>query len=298
MRALMIYGIFREVEEEIYSHNALSITLSTPPMKQRALRMVENSVSTPISKLPEYLAKISYRNPGDDPATKSMFQYVNNTELEFFEWMQTEPDALAAFNSGMSNSCALERSKTGTGYADIYPFELLDTDITSPDEVVLVDVGGGYGHVLDEIKRRHPSMRRKMVLEDLLKTVEAYLPLENVDIVPYNFLTEQQPIRGARAYILRHVLHDWSDHICRKIFQNTIAALVPGKSRILISEVTLPNMNHPVFGALMDIQMMKFGGSGRKERMWRELFESVGLEIVKIWPAVKFDSVMELALKG
>lgn len=40
--------------------------------------------------------------------------------------------------------------------------------------------------------------------------------------------------------------------------------------------------------------MMKYGGMGRKERQWRELLASVGLEIVKIWPPVKNDSVMEV----
>jgi hypothetical protein len=52
------------------------------------------------------------------------------------------------------------------------------------------------------------------------------------------------------------------------------------------------------FRALMDIQMMNYGGGGRKERQWRAIFESVGLEIVKIWPGVKSDSVMELGLKS
>jgi O-methyltransferase domain len=297
MRAIILYGIFKEVEEEVYTHNALSMIFSTPPMKQRSLRIVAQSVSTPISKLPEYLAKTSYRNPGDDPTARSMFQHVNNTDLEFFEWMQTQPDALTAFNTGMSNSCAIERTATGRGYADIYPFHTLEKDLSDPDEIVLVDVGGGYGHVLDEIKKRYPTMKGKMVLEDLAKTVEAHLPLENVDIVTYNFLTEQQPVIGARAYIMRHVLADWPDHICRQILKNTIPALVRGKSRILISETVLPKMNPPVFGSLMDVQMMKFGGSGRKEKMWRELFESVGLEVVKIWPPVKFDSIMELVLK-
>jgi hypothetical protein len=40
--------------------------------------------------------------------------------------------------------------------------------------------------------------------------------------------------------------------------------------------------------------MMRFSGMDRKERQWRELFESVGLEIVKIWPTVKNDRVMEV----
>jgi hypothetical protein len=39
MRALVTYGIFVEVEEEVYEHNALSLKLSKPPLKENALPM-------------------------------------------------------------------------------------------------------------------------------------------------------------------------------------------------------------------------------------------------------------------
>jgi hypothetical protein len=57
-------------------------------------------------------------------------------------------------------------------------------------------------------------------------------------------------------------------------------------------------MNAPVFGALLDINIMRYGGVGQKEKQWRELLGSVGLEIVKIWPPVKNDSVMKAVPKG
>ena len=103
---------------------------------------------------------------------------------------------------------------------------------------------------------------------------------------------------GARTYLLRHILHDWSDHSSRQILENTIPALVEGKSKLLLVEVILPPMNAPVFGSLRDINMMKYAGMGRKERQWRGLLDSVGLEIVKIWPPVKNDSVMEAVPKS
>jgi hypothetical protein len=97
----------------------------------------------------------------------------------------------------------------------------------------------------------------KMVLEDLPETVEAHVPLENVEILPYNFITTEQPVKGARAYLLRHVLHDWPDHSCRHILLNTIPALVEGESRILVVEKILPPLNAPVLSSLLDIQMMQ-----------------------------------------
>jgi hypothetical protein len=37
MRALVVYDIFKEVEEEIYEHSSLSLKLSTPPLRDSAL---------------------------------------------------------------------------------------------------------------------------------------------------------------------------------------------------------------------------------------------------------------------
>lgn len=99
--------------------------------------------------------------------------------------------------------------------------------------------------------------------------------------------------------MLRHVLHDWPDHACKKILQNTIPALVKGKSKIMVVEVILssPDPDELVFGSLMDFQMMKYGGMGRKERQWRALIESAGLKVVKIWPAIRHDRIIEAVPK-
>lgn len=96
---------------------------------------------------------------------------------------------------------------------------------------------------------------------------------------------------------MRHILHDWSDHAAREILKNTIPALVRGKSKILLIEGIISSTDAAVFPALMDVNMMKYGGMGRKVRQWRELLNSVGLEITKIHPPLKSDSYMEVIPK-
>jgi demethylsterigmatocystin 6-O-methyltransferase len=193
MRALAAFGIFTEVEEEVYEHNAFSTKLSTPPISQSAFPMAVRIRG--MTQLPEYLAHISYRNPGADPSDKTLFQWSNNTDLEFFQWMQTQPKQLAAFNASMAKSVATEHASTDKGFADMYPFERELVDV-STDQVALVDVGGGYGQVLQDIREHLPGLRGKMVLEDLPETVKAAPPIENVEVVPYNFFTQQQPVKG------------------------------------------------------------------------------------------------------
>jgi hypothetical protein len=150
-----------------------------------------------ISKLPPYLDRISYRNPGFHDSDVTLFQYDNNTPLTFFESLQANPDAHAAFDKFMSNSTKIERSGENLGFASIYDFEgQLAPLVQSDEDVVLVDVGGGLGHVLAEVKRHLPGLRGKMILQDLPETVQrAELP-EGIEKMGYNFFEGEQPVRG------------------------------------------------------------------------------------------------------
>lgn len=87
---------------------------------------------------------------------------------------------------------------------------------------------------------------------------------------------------GASVYFFCHIFHDWPDETCRQILANTIAALTPNYSRIVIVDQILQDNSAPAFSALMDLSMMTFGGMERTRRQWRELLERVGLTITRI----------------
>lgn len=58
----------------------------------------------------------------------------------------------------------------------------------------------------------------------------------------------------------------------------------PGYSKLILNEIVLPDKRAPLQMALWDMQMMVvLGGRERTERAWRQLLESVGLEVVGIW---------------
>jgi hypothetical protein len=211
--------------------------------------------------------------------------------------MQSTPKQLAHFQKTMAAALAVERQWHKDGFASIFPFADLSQGATS-SSIILVEVGGGHGHVVRELRATLPTFQGRMIVEDLPAVVAGAPPQDEVAYVPYNFLTEKQPIEGARAYLFRHVLLDWSDSDCRKILLNTIPALKQHHSRILIAESILPAMNPTPYKAMIDVQMIRFEGRGRKERQWKELFQSVGLELIQIWPGNGYDSIMELRLEG
>lgn len=89
---------------------------------------------------------------------------------------------------------------------------------------------------------------------------------------------------GARAYLIRQVLHDWPDKVCVVILKHLAAALSRGYSKILISEFVVPATGASGFVSGCDLMMMGLGGGmERTETQWQGLLNSAGLSIERIW---------------
>lgn len=56
--------------------------------------------------------------------------------------------------------------------------------------------------------------------------------------MPHDFL-EVQPVHGADVYLLRWILHDWSDKYAIQILRNLTPALKKG-ARVVVNDVCLP----------------------------------------------------------
>ncbi|KAA6408147.1 MAG: O-methyltransferase [Lasallia pustulata] len=262
------------------------------------------------AKLPEYLHSVGYQNPEDPVA--SPFAYTFGAPV--FEWIKRNPAEQAVFNAYMA-----ARRKGRPSWFDIFPVE----DSLGPewpggnaDAVLLVDVGGNCGHDLIKFKERCPQISGRLILEDLPQVVaDLHLKHEGIELMAYDFCTPQ-PVKGrlvsaclpqqtdlcylgARFYYFRAIFHDWPDHTCRKILENTIPAMAKGHSKLIISEFVLPNTGAPLLPCLLDIQMMGLqAGRERTEKEWRALLDSVGLAIAKIWTIEPgTESVIEAELK-
>lgn len=110
---------------------------------------------------------------------------------------------------------------------------------------------------------------------------------------------QPQPIKGARAYYLRSVLHDWPDHKALEILAQLRAAMTPGYSRILLNEYVAKN-EHPDWRPLsLDMLMMtQVCAHERSEREWEQLLGRAGLTIVGIYTKHEStESVIEVILE-
>ena len=62
---------------------------------------------------------------------------------------------------------------------------------------------------------------------------------------------------GGDAYLLSHIIHDWSEEKCLTILRNCRRAMRPD-GRILIVETVLPEGDTPHQGKLQDLVMLVF----------------------------------------
>lgn len=103
---------------------------------------------------------------------------------------------------------------------------------------------------------------------------------------------------GAHAYFLHQILHDYSDDTCCKILQQIKPAMQPGRSKILINELVLPNQGAHWITTGLDWGLLTcLAARERTEKEFRDLIASVGLVVQGIWKHPQgYDSVIELIL--
>lgn len=291
MRVLVANGVFSEPMAGCYARTLVTQCFVKPTFSTFMLGTASR-VWEDMKILPDYLASLQFRDPGELKTDPSLSQYWNNTTLDYWEWLEKNPVQMDAYNKTMERSIEVTRSHGSGSFASMYPFaEELGREL-APEDAVLVDVGGGRGQALEDVRRHAPNLTGRMVLEDRAETLKDHICGVGVECLPHNFF-QPQPIKGALAYLFRHVLHDWPDQLAREILLQTVPALVKGKSRILIAERVLPNLGCSQLDATWDLIMMRHSGKERTESQWHDLLGSAGLRISQIWPCEGEEMIIE-----
>ncbi|KAF4495588.1 O-methyltransferase B [Fusarium agapanthi] len=248
----------------------------------------------------DYLvSKGKYEEP-QDPLYNPYTAYWKQEGTPVWSIMMQNPERFQAFQTGMAG---IDVAIPVTGHFD---FSTLKNDSpgTGNTTIELVDVGGGEGTVLNKILEAHPELSpRSCMLQERPEVIQLAkskktLP-DDVQLVEHDFMTEQ-PVKGAKAYFMRMILHDYADAVGIQILTRLAEAMKP-YSRVLICEMVLaPRVGEADFAsAVLDQAVMTMGGKERTEAGFQKMFEASGLELVKTWrvPGVPGGCV-EARLKG
>lgn len=142
-----------------------------------------------MSKLPEYIEHIGRRNPQD--TENALFQYAHQTKLTMFEYLKTQPKQLSVFSKYMAASAQIQES----GLHAILSSLFASSQYLHRESVLLVDVGGGRGQVLRELRKQRPDLQGRMIVQDLPQEVQDVQYTDGVEAMPFDFFMPQ-PIKG------------------------------------------------------------------------------------------------------
>jgi hypothetical protein len=202
---------------------------------------------------------------------------------DVFDLLAERPGQLATFQAAMTSGSTL----AGDAITQAYDFGGIKR---------LADVGGGHGALLASILRRNPNMQgvlfdRPEIVADVLK--DRFAGCEGRVAVEAGSFFERVP-DGCDAYLMKHIIHDWSDEHCRTIL-TLMREKLPKDGRVLVCEMVVTDEPGPTPAKLLDIEMlvMTVGGKERTPDEFRELFASCGLKLNRIVPTGRPIAVIE-----
>ena len=122
----------------------------------------------------------------------------------------------------------------------------------------ICDVGGGQGHLLCNILVKHPQLKGSVLeLENVIDNKDLlWAPKTGVqDRCTYVAGNMFDEVPKADAYIMKMILHDWSDDECVKILSK-IHDSSSNEGTVFVAEHMVPGPQEPHFSKLFDIHMM------------------------------------------
>lgn len=278
LRALAAEGVFVEVSPFVFGHTTMSQFLRRDHPRSRCPAILflgaENAVRP--------WAALEYSVRTGKPA----FDHVYG--MSKWEYGQQHPEEGALFDRMLAET----RADRWEGLVGAWDFSR---------SKVVVDVGGGYGHVLVRLLQHVPSLHG--ILYDLPHvTGHAERLAEDAGVrerckVEGGSFFERVPTGD--TYLLSDVLHDWPDAECRSILAACRAGMAPD-ARLLILEALLVPCDTPKHVVMMDFTMLVEFGGGRQRTIdeHRELLASAELEIERVVPTSKDMSVIVAAPRG
>jgi O-methyltransferase domain len=263
MRMLASVGVFREAGRKFALTPVGELLRSDQKNSARYRAMLRGDEWTTRA----YEHFVDCVRTGGDGVTKA---YGKN----MFQVLAERPDQADTFHRAMTDSSAI----SGPAILDTYDFSGIGK---------LADVGGGHGSMLASLLRQYPHMQG--VLYDLPQVVDTvpasqFAGCEGRILIESGSFFARVP-QNCDAYLLKHIIHNWSDDDCRKILA-LVREQLPAHGRVLICEMVIQNDPGPTPAKMLDIEMlvMTVGGKERSPGEFRDLFSSAGLSLGCIIP--------------
>ncbi|KAI7789071.1 S-adenosyl-L-methionine-dependent methyltransferase [Diaporthe eres] len=177
------------------------------------------------------------------------WQYGWHTKETFWQWLESHPEMSRHFNVYMTMTAARSRFDDDN-LCEFYPFEKLFKD-TRPEEILFVDVGGGFGQQCISLRKSFPRSSGRVILQDR-PSVVANRRIPDVEVMELDMM-RGQPVKDAMG----------------------------PTSRLLIHEKLVADVNPSTMATKSDLLMMSvYAAMERSAGQMKHLLESVGFKVL------------------
>ncbi|EHK99620.1 putative Sterigmatocystin 8-O-methyltransferase [Glarea lozoyensis 74030] len=290
LRFLASQRFVTEVDEDTFTANNVTQALSKPGFAA-GMRHNFESILPCLVKVPQFLADTKYTNPSD--VMHSAFQLGHQTDLPAFIWALSQPKMMEDFHLWM----AAVYGDRPTTWLDAYDLAK-HCEGSTDEDVIFVDVAGGIGHQCALLKAKLPELKGRVILEDLPMVTPQAIPTAGVENMGID-MWQGQPIKGAKTYYMRMILHDYPDDKATALLKLTAEAMTVD-SVLVIDELVIPNKGAHGHATQFDLTMLSSLSSiERTDKQWDTLLDSAGFKILEKKPyAPTGESVMVVVPKA
>ena len=196
---------------------------------------------------------------------------------EWWDYLKANPKEMETFGESMKSNSM--NSMKGV---------LEKCDFTSTRKVV--DVGGGFGHLVVALLEKYPGLRGVLLdMPELIPVAQARFPVSDPRVasrLEYAGADMFEAVPRADAYIIKNIIHDWDDEHCLRLLRNCYKSMEDG-GRLVCVDAVLPPMGDT--GAapaklLDNLMLLAIGGKERTRQQWEDLYRSSGFRITSITP--------------
>ncbi|KAI0695021.1 O-methyltransferase [Cytidiella melzeri] len=266
LRTLATQHIFREVSPDTFVNNAISSTLDTGKPLDAILAdpdskydhtsgiaaLVAHSTDECMKStgyLQEAISDPSWSTSGEP--TQTSMQKAFNTNAPFWEWAELPENSLRLRRFGNAMT-GLNSATPPRALIDGFEWKAL------PKDSVVVDVGGGVGSQSMLLAKTFDHL--KFIVQDRPFVISESAPSYWKEVMPtaissgrvvlqeHDFFAPQ-PVKGPAVFMMRCILHDWSDDYAIKILRqlrsaaDTTTQLLIGDSIVSYACTPPENMN-------------------------------------------------------
>jgi hypothetical protein len=279
MRLLASAGIFDEQTGGKFSLTPLGDLLrSDVPGSMRAAVLLFAGEAIQAS-----WAELEYCVKTGQPAFRKLFPGAKNA----FDALR-DPQAATNFDAAMAAFSA----QTALALVAAYDFSRFGK---------LADIGGGNGALLIGILQGNPSLKG-IVFDQPASAERAAKRIAEAGLearcgaVGGDFFKEVP--RGAGAYLLKHIIHDWNDDDAIAILKTCHRAMDGTDAKLLLVEGVYPARIDQSLesrgAAFNDVNMLvSTGGRQRSEAEFRVLYQAAGFRLTNIVPTAARVCVIE-----